>query len=165
MPLRRRNPRLNSSISAAHCAIRLVLSIDQRKLVDIIARLTHEARNSKARIGIESSAGASLGTGLQSPASASNCLDVEVPGLAVALTSAEHSPSPALAGVESQRDGSSAGATVGEAGAVSELDADGVEALGAAERDHGCCCWSCGQLGQAAEPVAGWAAGEATLAE
>lgn len=150
---------------AAQSVNRLVLAIDQRKLVDIVARLTHEAHNSKAGIRVESSAGASLRASLQSPASASNGLDVEVPGLAVALTSAEHSPSPALAGVESEGNGSSAGAAVCEACSISELDADGVEALVAAESDHGCCGGSCGQLGQAAEPVAGWAAGEGTLAE
>ena len=145
--------------------VRLVLAIDQSKLVDSVAGLTHEAHNSKARIRIESSAVTGLRASLQSPASASNGLNVEVPGLAVALASAEHSPSPALAGVEGQGHGGSAGAAVGEAGAVSELDADGVEALGAAEGDDGCCSRGCGQFGQAAEPVAGWATGEGTLAK
>lgn len=111
-------------MSAAHTANLLVLAIDQCQLVDTIARLTHEAHNSKASIRIESSAGASLGTGLQSPASASDSLDVEVPGLAIALTSADNSPSPALTSVERQRGGSPASSAVGEACAISELDAD-----------------------------------------
>lgn len=90
-----------SSISAAHSAKQLVLAVDQRQLVDLITSLTHETDNSKASIRIESSASASFGTSLQSPASASDGLNVEVPSLAVLLASAKHSPSPALAGVES----------------------------------------------------------------
>lgn len=154
-----------SSVSAAHRAKYLVLAVDQRQLVDLITSLTHETDNSKASISIESSASASLGTRLQSPASASDGLDVEVPGLAVLLASAEHSSGPAFASVESQRDRSSTGTTVGEAGAISEFDADGVEALGTTESDHGCCSGRSGQLGQAAEPGTECTAGEATLAE
>lgn len=162
---RLRDSRFVSSVSAAYKANLLVLAVDQRQLVNLITSLAHKTDNSKASISIESSASASLGTSLQSPASAGDSLDVEVPRLAVLLASAEHSPSPAFASVEGERDRSSTGTAVGEAGAISELDVDRVEAFGATESDDGCCSWGRGQLGQAAEPGTERTAGEAALAE
>lgn len=111
--------------------------IDQRQLVNLIARLTHKSHDRISGTRSVSCAAARAGTLLESSTSASRGLDIEVPGTAVTLTSAKHSFSPVLAGSESQRYRCAASAAVRKRRAVRELDAHGVEALSTAERDDG----------------------------
>jgi hypothetical protein len=149
------------SRDTTHTSVRRV---DQRQLINLIARLPHETHNAKTRISSISKTAASSRTRLQSPACASRSLNVEVPCQAVLLASAKLRLRPLLAGVESQRDCRTTCATVCESRTTGELDADGVETLSTPESYAGG-FWRSGHGWQAAEPGSVRTAGEVTLAQ